>query len=297
MRFMTLFTATDSPAHNQAALPAPEALTALLCQVLPEFGQVQWVGSTGSTNQDLMQRLRMRGSGAFSELAELPWLAGAHEQTAARGRAGRPWQNAPGTTLMFSCAFKTEIPLGQLAGLSPALGVATCEALRGLIGPNANRLALKWPNDLQWDAGKLAGILVESLMPAGAPAPYLVVGIGLNLRNAQILSTLLQREIADWSQICATPVWQLIATIAQAWAQALQDYARGGYARFVERFGQVDVLAHTEVVVTDQGKTLLTGRAQGTDDQGHLLVATSEGIVPVLVGDVSVRPTPQQGTL
>jgi BirA family biotin operon repressor/biotin-[acetyl-CoA-carboxylase] ligase len=49
--------------------------------------------------------------------------------------------------------------------------------------------------------------------------------------------------------------------------------------------------------VTDQGKTLLTGRAQGTDDQGHLLVATSEGIVPILVGDISVRPTPQQGTL
>ena len=40
----------------------------------------------------------------------------------------------------------------------------------------------------------------------------------------------------------------------------------------------------------DQGKILYQGLAQGTDALGRLRVLTQTGVVPVVVGDVSIRP-------
>lgn len=188
------------------------------------FGVIEWVDSTPSTNQDLILRVRE----ASFDQAPLPWLRGARLQTAGKGRAGRPWQNASDATLMFSCAFAPEIPLARLPGLSPALGVAACEALRGLVTEQvtayaARGLGLKWPNDLQWTwqqddnrlrrgtsgsvtesdftTGKLAGILVETAPCTAFKHPVIVAGIGLNLRGGQALTAELGRPIADWTMV------------------------------------------------------------------------------------------------
>ncbi len=281
----------------------PEAFVEHLASALPGFGSIHWAQATGSSNDDLSQRVK-RGS-----VCALPWLLGAHTQGAARGRAARPWQNQLGDTLMFSCAFAPDIPLAQLPGLSPALGVAACLALRRLFAPllgqNAcQRLALKWPNDLQWESGKLAGILVETAQRPGARHPCLVVGIGLNLRGARALSTHLARDIADVSEILANVAdpsgsatvtlcpSRIVIAIAQAWQKALDVYAAAGYAAFQDLFDSVDVLASVPVDVIDQGRVLQTGIALGTDSNGRLLVQTTAAVVPILVGDVSVRGQP-----
>ncbi len=305
---MAQSTSNPSLVPEQTAARTPECLTRALIPLLPGFASVQWLDSTGSTNLDLMQRLRQpdTASGPLRRPA-LPWLLGADLQTAGRGRAGRPWQNAQGATLMFSCAFQVEIPMPQLAGLSPALGVAACEALRALIDqnqdrpdsatrPDAQRLTLKWPNDLQWDAGKLAGILVETHQPTGSRAPYLVAGIGLNMLDANHLSQALNRPISDWSQITDTAPARIVAAIAHAWSMALKDYAANGYTGFIERFARVDVLSGVQVDVSDQGRILQTGTAHGTDAMGRLLVATASGITPIMVGDVSIRSVSAQRT-
>lgn len=288
---------------GSADLLKPEAFVERLSLALPGFGSIQWLQATGSSNDDLSQRIKLGSTHA------MPWLLGAHTQGAARGRAARPWQNQAGDTLMFSCAFEPGIPLAQLPGLSPALGVAACLALRQLfaplIGPHASQaLGLKWPNDLQWGSGKLAGILVETAQRPGARHPYLVVGIGLNLRGARALSTHLARDIADISEILAsTPNSEelgtaticpsnIVSAIAQAWQKALDVYAAAGYAAFQDVFNSVDVLASVPVEVIDQGRVLQTGIAQGTDSIGRLLVQTATAVVPILVGDVSVRGQP-----
>lgn len=288
---------------NLSEFPEPDALTLALRDRLPEFGRVDWVGTTGSTNADLMQRAR-----APSRPPALPWLLGAHIQTAGRGRAGRTWQNAEAAALMFSCAFETTIPLAQLPGLSPALGVAACEALRGqstsCSDDRRRRLGVKWPNDLQWGDAKLAGILVETARHPDMSGPIIIVGMGLNLSGAATLTQRLGRPIADWDQVCPRPtstrvtdapiahrqtVIQLISCVALAWKQALVDYAQQGFAGFQTRYDEVDVLAGQAVNVTDLGQILQTGVAQGTDTMGRLLLTTEQGQAPILVGDVSVR--------
>jgi BirA family biotin operon repressor/biotin-[acetyl-CoA-carboxylase] ligase len=299
------------PDHNHP-FPSPEDLSATLSEALPDFGSVQWVSSTGSTNADLTQRARqqLRGTQDIHATATphppRPWLLGAHLQTAGKGRAGRPWANETGSTLMFSCAFETQIPLAQLPGIAPALGVTTCLALRSLIDAQSSgaepqhltqHLKLKWPNDLQWHGAKLAGLLIET-----APSSTVVVGMGLNLKGADHLSAQLDREIADLTQIQAfadqalfSPVFfspaALVAHLAQAWQHALKDYADHGYSAFKPSFDIVDALAGQTVHVMDQGNILYQGLAQGTDLLGRLRVLTETGETPVVVGDVSIRPT------
>lgn len=291
---------------NSADFLAPATFVERLRSALPDFGLIQWVQETGSSNDDLSQRIKLGSAHA------MPWLLGAHTQGAARGRAARPWQNQAGDTLMFSCAFAPDIPLAQLPGLSPALGVAACLALRQLFAPlleqqACQKLSLKWPNDLQWGPGKLAGILVETAQRPGARRPYLIVGIGLNLRGAQALSIQLTRDIADVSEILANAPRtagssaisfcpsHIVIAIAQAWQKALDVYATTGYAAFQDLFQSVDVLARVPVDVVDQGRVLQTGIAHGTDSSGRLLVQTDTAVVPILVGDVSIRRQPGSG--
>ena len=295
---------TDSKPRAEFLTPA--AFVERLRLALPDFGSIQWAQETGSSNDDLSRQLKLSSPHA------LPWLSGAHTQGAARGRAARPWQNKAGDSLMFSCAFAPEIPLAQLPGISPALGVATCLALRQLFAPligqeHCQALALKWPNDLQWGSGKLAGILVETAQRPGTRHPCLVVGIGLNLRGAQALSTHLGRDIADVSELLAgassTAGFEavtlcpsrLVVTIAQAWKKALDAYAATGYAAFQDLYQAVDVLDSVPVDIVDQGRLLHTGVAQGTDSSGRLLVRTDSAVVPIMVGDVSVRRQPASG--
>ena len=287
----------------QSALLTPEAMTRKLGALLPEFASVQWLSSTGSTNADLIQQAKQAAG-----CASWPSLLGAATQTAGRGRAGRPWQNAPDTTLMFSCAFQIGLPLAQLPGLSPVLGIAACVALRALIEAQRaatndamqhTRLQLKWPNDLVWDQAKLAGILVESTQTPGSRGqdrvPLIVAGIGLNLSGAQRLSAALGRPIADWSQISAASPSAIVACIARAWSDAIKEYAAGGYAAFMQRFHDVDALAGQTVDVTDQGTVLQTGQVIGTDTTGRLLVQTGSDISAIMVGDISIRPTRSAG--
>ena len=290
---------TPEHAPPARAFPEPAELASTLRTRLPEFGRIGWEQTTGSTNADLMREVRGPGAGS-----SMPWLLGAHLQTAGRGRVGRVWENQAGDALMFSCAFIANIPLPTLPGLSPALGVAACEALRGLLQDqaraDARRLVLKWPNDIQFDDAKLAGILVETAFQPKMQGVTVVAGIGLNLRGGKRLAHSLGRAVADWESVpkpgSVNPVAaDMVAAIARAWVGAVGDYARAGYAVFQPRFDHLDALAGTSVEVIDQGRTVQGGIASGTDPEGRLILTTPQGRFPVLVGDVSVRPQSRVG--
>lgn len=296
--------------RSSIPFPSPNAFRERLATLLPEFDAVDWVKSTGSTNKDLGDFARaMASTAALSAdvpvstvtAASWPRLLGAHLQTAGKGRAARPWHNAAGECLMFSCGFTSKIGMGELPGVAPALGIASCLALRSVLAPllgarAAHQLTLKWPNDLQWKGAKLAGILVETAPSTKPQQPLLVIGMGLNLSGAAALSVDLNRPVADLSQILvghAVDPISLVATLAQAWQRTLHDYAAKGYAAFAPRYQEVDGLLGEHVDVIDQGKLLHTGIARGTDSIGRLKIETASGILPILVGDVSIRPRTQ----
>jgi len=270
-------------------LPAPDAMVQALRLALPQFAHVDWVDRIGSTNAVLLEKTRT------AQLAR-PCLQGAHLQEQGRGRAARVWQNRAGACLMFSCAFDIALPPHTLPLLSPLSGMAACLALRTHIQPeHRHALNLKWPNDVLWRGGKLAGILVET-RNTGSPQQHIaVMGMGINLCDAVVLSKALQRPVADWSTIAgvdadaaARDAVQLVASIAQSW----QDWIarlQAGDDGFIQHYTQVDALANQTVHILNEGRVTLSGTAQGVNALGQLLVQTDNAPVAVTVGEVSVR--------
>lgn len=277
-------------------LPSPGEMELGIKAALPHFRHVQWVERTLSTNADLYDRARA-GHGGLAR----PWLLGAHVQDKGRGRAGRSWQNRQGANLMFSCAFDVFLPPRQLPALSPLAGLAASEALLGVISPEQRpHLTMKWPNDVQWQSAKLAGILVE-VTRAGtarlsADHHVAIIGMGINLQDARSLSGSLNRRIADWNEIAradrtastATAVG-LVSRIAQAWYDSLNDVTAHGFDDFPDRYAPLDALAGQTVDVLDDGRLLQTGIACGINRQGQLRLRTPTGESAVTVGEISVR--------
>ena len=129
--------------------------------------------SVGSTNAEAVK------------LAPGPAWVVAGQQTEGRGRRGRPWASPPGNFYGSLILSPHETPeVVALRSFAAALALHdACVALTGL--PQA--FALKWPNDVLLNGGKLAGILLESAgagQGAGQGVSHLVIGIGVNLITA-----------------------------------------------------------------------------------------------------------------
>ena len=152
----------------------PEDLWQHTAPVLPGF-TVEVLPRIDSTNTELMRRARAGQTEPILLIAE--------DQTAGKGRQGRPWSNAPGSSLMCSLA----LPLAprDWSGLSLAVGVAMAQALQPTDPNAALRIGLKWPNDL-WltDDRKLGGILIETanLPQARRGERYVIIGMGVNIQ-------------------------------------------------------------------------------------------------------------------
>ena len=96
----------------------------------------------------------------------------AAEQTEGRGRQGRTWTAPAGKALLYSAVLR---PLDERHLLLPlAVPLAVCDTAEEL---GAVECGVKWPNDIQIEGRKLAGVLIEARPQDG----WAVVGIGLNL--------------------------------------------------------------------------------------------------------------------
>ena len=105
----------------------------------------------------------------------------ADEQTAGRGRFDRPWHSPPGN-LLFSVVLRPPVPASRAAELGFVAAVATADCVAGLL-PAGDPVGLKWPNDVQVDGAKIAGILPEARSLEGK-LDWAVLGVGLNLSHA-----------------------------------------------------------------------------------------------------------------
>ncbi len=257
-----------------------------LTRELPQFAASHWVERIGSTNADLLALARETGS-----QAGWPRLLGAHHQTQGKGRLGRPWQDIPGKTLMFSCGFTLPIhgkSLSALQGLGPALGSRSVLALQPLL-TQPQRMRLKWPNDIMIDDGKSAGVLIE--LANSTDCTYIIVGMGLNLYGHDALQIELGREIGDIGPLLLPGVSasQLASTLANTWHETLNAIYQHGFEPFRAAYSSVDYLANRDVNIIDQGRVVASGMASGLGPDGSLQLSTPHGTQHFHVGDVSAR--------
>ena len=236
--------------------------------------RVEVVEETGSTNADLIARVRTLGA---------PLLLAAKHQTAGRGRAGRTWLSAPDASLTFSLAWKFPGGPGALAGLPLAVGVALAETLAAL----DVKVQLKWPNDLLKDGQKLAGILIETHVADNAT--WAVIGIGLNLALPDELEARIGRPAASATWLARMDRNELMARLLDSLAAMANEFSAQGFRAFCGRWNRAHAWHGVPVQILDRGVALQEGQAVGVDEAGQLLLDTPNGRVSVVSGDVSLR--------
>jgi BirA family biotin operon repressor/biotin-[acetyl-CoA-carboxylase] ligase len=102
----------------------------------------------------------------------------AEEQTAGRGRNGKPWSSKKGG-LFFTLLERPSMPALEYTRLSMAAQIAAVRALTALCG---REVLLRWPNDIYAGEKKLAGVLTE-LHAEGDSLAWVSIGIGVNVNN------------------------------------------------------------------------------------------------------------------
>ena len=231
-----------------------EALPALRAQL--DGVAVELVPEVDSTNSELLRRARAGGVP--------PTLLIAKEQSAAHGRMGRPWVAEAGSALTFSLA----LPLApkDWSGLSLAVGLTLAETLH----PD---IRIKWPNDLQIDGRKLAGILIE--IASGCA----VIGVGINLRAPAPGSA----TAAALQAHGITPAWldellpgitapTALLRVATPLVTTVRAFERTGFAPLQERFAARDALAGVSVTLSDGTQ----GTAHGVAPERRQTAQTSD---------------------
>ncbi len=258
---------------------------------------VEWYESIDSTNTRARQLL-----GQATTLP-LPALLLADEQTSGRGRSDRVWWSPRGClmfTLVIDSATFIRTP-GQHFPLSLLCGVALADAVNQVLGVEACQL--KWPNDLYLHNKKLAGILIESLRPATAagsgPAvsdeSLWLIGVGLNVdidwRQAPEEVRARATCLSDVAGQHLLPEVVLLAAIEQLhrWLAGTRDGSLHWLSGWGERClltGRMVRIRQGHPNLTDATTSILEGRCEGVDEQGHLLIRQRDALLPLAIGEV-----------
>ena len=249
------------------------------------------VAETKSTNDDLLARWRA------GELID-PVARIARKQTAGKGRAGRAWLANPEDSLCFSLAFPFKRTPAQLSGLSLLVGLAVVAGIAQACNLSEAQLQtaglrLKWPNDLLLNNCKLGGILIEGGQAKPSDPTWMIIGIGINLRNAEMIEANLDGglKVGSLSQLTKSvpDIEYLWLKVIASLERRLTEFDLQGFKPCRQDWMQWDAYRDQAVCISGAGKDPIYGIAHGVDETGALLLQQDNKTIAIHAGDVSLR--------
>jgi BirA family transcriptional regulator, biotin operon repressor / biotin---[acetyl-CoA-carboxylase] ligase len=210
-------------------------------------------------------------------------------QNSGRGRRGRSWVSSVGGSLTFSMLWRFERGAGHLGGLSLAVGAAVARALSA---SGAERVQVKWPNDVVVDFRKLAGILVETSGDIQGPS-VAVVGVGVNYRLGETVLDRIDQPVIDVAQCCpALPSRSdLLAALLGSLADALAEFDRDGFAASRDAWRALHAYQGRRVRVQSAQEAPFDAEVTDVAPDGALVVSTPDGrTVNLSSAEISLRP-------
>lgn len=239
-------------------------------------GKVTVLPVIDSTNQYLLERINELNSGD-SCVAEY--------QQAGRGRRGRKWFSPFGANLYLSMFWRLEQGPAAAIGLSLVIGIVIAEVLHDL---GADKVRVKWPNDLYLNDRKLAGILVEMTGKTG-DAAQIVIGAGLNMVMRNVQTDVVNQGWISLQEAGVTIDRNTLAVrLIKELREALTLFEQEGLSPFLGRWEKLDNFIHRPVKLIIGDKEIF-GTSRGINAQGALLLE-QEGIVkPWVGGEISLR--------
>lgn len=292
---------TMTPRYSSLERPGLDeaALRESLLTPKGAYARLDLVQETGSTNTDLAAHAARPGT----EWPDLSVLT-AERQSAGRGRMNRTWTAPERSALIVSILLRPvntagrPLPTQSYSWLSLLAALALAESIeqRTEISPQ-----IKWPNDVQVDGRKLAGILAQLVPGADGAPPAVVLGAGVNvsLTDQELPVPTATSLLLEYATTTDRNV------LLKAFLRTLADHyesfrAVDGDARQPWREGRslADWVSDRMVTLGQDvravlpGGTELTGRALALDANGALVVRDDDGERhTVSAGDVvQLRP-------
>ncbi len=232
-----------------------------------------------STNAELMRRVQQGCAPGLVCTAE--------QQSAGRGRRGRPWVSPYASNLYLSLLWEFTQGAAALEGLSLAVGVAVARALHRCAVPPVQ---LKWPNDVLYGGAKLGGILLE-MTGDTAGRCQVVIGVGLNVAMPAAAAGAIDQAWTDIKTITANQYPgrnHLLAALLNELLPLVADFEQHGFSRWRNDWQALDAFAGAPVVL-HTGAAQLGGIARGVDERGALQLETATGVQSVYGGEISLR--------
>ena len=235
--------------------------------------RLSWFPRLRSTND---QAAAMRRSGALFAPAVV--LAG--RQTAGRGRGSNTWWSAGGSlTVTFALPVDEGIAPHHLPLIA---GLAARNAAAELSGDNG--VQLKWPNDLLYGGRKLGGLLCERIDKAD------LIGLGLNVNlDAATAPLHLRERVISLATIASRPLdmTAVLIGVAQHLRQMLAHGAERPFAEVLRDYDSHHALIGRRVsVAVNEGEAPLSGRVEGLDGMGRLLLRSRNRLHHIISGQV-----------
>jgi BirA family biotin operon repressor/biotin-[acetyl-CoA-carboxylase] ligase len=209
----------------------------------------------------------------------------AEEQTGGRGRLNRSWFSPPGG-LWFSLILRPQISPGEvfIFNLAAAISIVAILEEQGLKGE------IKWPNDINIEGKKVAGILLEVATQPDV-VEYLVIGIGINVNIDQALFPVEIREHAtSLSQILGTKLSRasILADLLLELEATYEAIKKGEKKRVIKTWKRYCTTLGRWVKLKTIRRTVI-GYAEDIDANGSLVIRLANGVrVSYRSGDVTV---------
>jgi BirA family biotin operon repressor/biotin-[acetyl-CoA-carboxylase] ligase len=209
----------------------------------------------------------------------------AAQQTGGRGRRGRSWESPAGKGVYLSTVLRPQLQSAQLPQLTILLALAGARAAENIAGVTCG---VKWPNDILLRDRKIGGILCDAEWKEGQ-LDFAVAGLGLNVNHTA--EDLPERPLFPASSLLietgnAFDVEEVTQSCLNILEVLYTQWLRGDWPaqrrEFEERCAGIGQL----ITVTTETEKYF-GVVRGIDENGVLLVATSEGPRQVVAGDVS----------
>lgn len=259
-------------------MPQPLFDLARLRPALKPF-RLHWFPRLRSTS-DHAARLRKSGR-LYAPAAVLT-----SRQIAGRGRGSNTWWSSPAVlTVTFALPIHERLPPQELPLIA---GLALRAAAVELTAESA--ILLKWPNDLLCADRKLAGLLCERVSNVD------LVGIGLNVNvDPADPPRSLRNQITSLKHISGKPLnmTDVLISVARHLHQTIRRRIETPFSVFAREYSRHDALAGKSISVAfNSHEPPITGRCEGIDNTGRLLLRQRAKVLPIIAGMVTVLPRP-----
>lgn len=204
-----------------------------------------------------------------------------------RGRLGREWISPPGVNIYMSIILKPELAPKDSTLLTLLAAVACASALRKTSGLE---ISIKWPNDLMFFEKKMGGILTEvRFEPDKIKVAVIGIGINVNIESRDfpdgiktIASSLKAETGIFYSR---SKIIILLLEEFEAWYKTLIEKGRGP---LLKKWKELSSTIGKQVRVS-AGKAVFSGRAEGIDEEGLLIIKMQSGLLrKINAGDVTI---------